>query len=646
MKTGTRKISYKKMIKTVADSYPQGFIHGIQKDAIQNGWDAREYTKGTGWRMEFDVISVGDKRFFVIQDFGTVGLTGNTNADDWSDPEDIPEEERWAKFECYGATKEGSDKLGSRGQGKFLFVYASEVGRILYDSLRDDGTYRFGLTENSSQLWKSWDDTEATVEIKKQAGLEPISERGTRIIIENPKKELIDYYRNGFLRAVEETWWPLIKKFRIEIALKSGGKEFAKAEIPPIFKAFSSQKIREELGKDGRKFEYGKKKRRFGKIKQFHIACNDSELDQEFVGIVVFRDGMKVLSIPFDGSPEFNKKIFGYVEFDKRTDEQLREVELPNHYGFMPDPLWMGVESKIRTELRTFARERLGVGREAHPKKIDSQHDRKVKALMASVFNRFDVPIDFEKEGVVPQPKPSPSPPTAPKSIRIYDNHVSYTEDHIKRINYGDTLQCTCKVERDSSKDLRIKIGIYSKTNEIQKFKDTLVRSDDIEVSRKVNKNIEGGRYTIKFQLVRDSNKEILDEKMHALWIEEYPSGKSPFEITRFEGEKSGREWELDYEDRNLNLNVEHSYYKYAQEQGKDFLAKHEAEMGVMAFVDLVVRRLEMDLVEEEQKEQLEKSKLFENLLSELSENDTTKIIAGLLLVQGIVRDAIYGGKG
>lgn len=638
----SRRINYKQIIKNVKDQYPYGLEHGLQKDAVQNSWDARENKKGRGWRTEFDITP--DEKFFIIQDFGTEGLTGHKIATDYPDLEDIPEEERWAKFECFGATKEDPDNLGSRGQGKLLFISASKTGKVFYDSLRKDGTYRFGFTCNYGEKLDCWDNDEAKKEIKKQVGLEPISTQGTRVIIDSPKDELIDYYRDGFfLSGIQETWWPLIEKYGAEIVLKDGGEEIEKAEVPPIFASFSSQKIRKELSRDEMQFEYGKN-RSPGKIKRFHIACNDDELDSMFAGIAVFRDGMKVLNIRFDGSHEFNERIFGYVEFDKNTDRLLRDVENPNHYDFRREPLWKVAEKKIKNELSIFAEEKLGVGKKPHQEKINSQRNRKVQALASDVLKQLDIPIDLKKSwGVLQSSTTSSSSKTnnSTKTKWIYDDRVFYTNDSVKRIAYGDNLRCICKVKKGLSEKSRIRISILSGTSEVLLLKDSFISNTEIETNRIIDKKKIGkGYHTISFQLVRSSDKQILNEKRHALWVEDYPRGNFPFKLghSKFLEDRKDIEWYLDYQNKNLDFNLSHPYREYVDSQGEDRLTRHEAELCVVAYVFSVVESVELGAVS---KEKLEENGLLRGLISG---DHLTKIAAGLHL-QERIRYLLYGDK-
>ena len=644
----SRPVDYTQVIKNVVEDYPNGPWHGLQKDAIQNSWDARNQKKGGEWRVEFDFISKGkdNKSFFVIQDFGTTGLTGDKIADDFEELRKIPDNEKWAKFECYGATKNSIDQLGSRGQGKFLFIHASKRNGMFYDSFRRDKTYRFGMTENFGANLECWNEEDAKSKIIERTGLRGISEPGSRIIIAEPKEDFIKYYNKGdFLRAIEETWWPLIKKFNINIILKKDGEEFAKAEVPKLFNKITALQTIEEL--KNVEFQYGTNS--LGGIKHLSIAYVDSVLPEEFVGITIFREGMKVLNIRFNGSFEYNKKIFGYAEFEAETDSLLRDVETPNHYGFKKEPLWNCAEDRIRSQLRLFAEEKLGIGKKEHKEKVDAQRNRKVISLMNDVLIKLGVSLDLTDTEGPPSPPPPPPPKDNPKSPQkdpcIYDDKVFYPEPYVKRIPYGELLECTCQIKNGTSKKLRIKIGIYSKTKEIYSMKDALGKDKTaVRVKKRITRR-EGlgkGEYTIRFQLIDESDKQILDEKAHRFWIEEYPPGKSPFKITHaeFPDEKNEEEWSLDYGNKELTINIKHSYYKYLMELEEDyFLDRHKGEICSIAAIYFVIKNIESGSIKKEVV--IKNSPLFKGLLA----NDDGLRVSASLRVQGQIRDILYGSK-
>lgn len=96
--------------------------------------------------MKFALIENGFGRFFTMTDSDTCGLTGPVL--DLKDYEqDLPENYHWARFESFAFTKTSPDAIGARGQGKFIFLCASKLYTMYYDSLRDDGVYRLGATQ-------------------------------------------------------------------------------------------------------------------------------------------------------------------------------------------------------------------------------------------------------------------------------------------------------------------------------------------------------------------------------------------------------------------------------------------------------------------------------------------------------------------
>ncbi len=174
-----RSYDFGGMVRNVLESYPNGIAHGLQKDAIQNGWDAMKLsgknpTKNfveNNWSFRF-VLSRDKQSEYTLQmiDAGTTGLVGDLRGSNIEEDnvDSLGEGERWAKFESWGIQGAGGDSLGSRGQGKLLFVAASKDQTISYDSLRGDGGYRFGATElrRTSFPIRSWDESEAREKIK------------------------------------------------------------------------------------------------------------------------------------------------------------------------------------------------------------------------------------------------------------------------------------------------------------------------------------------------------------------------------------------------------------------------------------------------------------------------------------------------
>ncbi len=128
-------------IDEVAKGYRQppakGIPHGVQKDAIQNDWGARQKT--SGWGMSFEQLTGRDGvTYLAMSDWGTTGLTGQVYDDPDSIPDDLPPEEKLARFENMNFSG-GNIGAGLYGRGKLIFQAASKTRQIIYDSLTTKG---------------------------------------------------------------------------------------------------------------------------------------------------------------------------------------------------------------------------------------------------------------------------------------------------------------------------------------------------------------------------------------------------------------------------------------------------------------------------------------------------------------------------
>lgn len=79
------------------------FPNGFQKDAIQNAVGARKTNKWKNWRCDISLIENSHGKYVVVEDSGTVGLTGrNTPAEQINDlmaqGKVLPAEERLSRF--------------------------------------------------------------------------------------------------------------------------------------------------------------------------------------------------------------------------------------------------------------------------------------------------------------------------------------------------------------------------------------------------------------------------------------------------------------------------------------------------------------------------------------------------------------------
>ena len=121
-------VNFPKIVNDIIEQYEkleESPSHWVQKDGIQNCWDARKNIKNKDkkWKCTIELHEKGDKKIVTITDVGTWGLTGK-RLDNQEMLKDQPIEQRWCRFENYAFQNENTkDKhlLGSRGRGKFVF---------------------------------------------------------------------------------------------------------------------------------------------------------------------------------------------------------------------------------------------------------------------------------------------------------------------------------------------------------------------------------------------------------------------------------------------------------------------------------------------------------------------------------------------
>jgi hypothetical protein len=360
--------------KTVDDYLPFTTLDdAVQKDAIQNSWDARTSRKGTGWQCELELRETETgRRILVVRDSGTAGLTGRVlePAEYYND---MPEEERWARFESLAFTHrpgEDSEALGARGQGKFIFVGASKSRTILYDSLRADGSYRLGarLVKQTRSPINHWDDADAVEQLAKwMPGLQPLAVRGTRVIIDDPVDEVVDSILSGSMqRHIGDTWWPIILKFgadiRVSISLP-GEKRQTRVGVPgDVIVPEADVKNVKVWHRPNATIDFGGHRYRIKGLHVMHRA--GGSVRPELQGVSLIRGGMVVTRLPMRYvPPKIANAVTGYVEFDEELDREMKAVEHPTHYTFdMKRGVPYRLKQWVEEELQKFATEKLGIG--------------------------------------------------------------------------------------------------------------------------------------------------------------------------------------------------------------------------------------------------------------------------------------------
>ncbi len=337
-------------IEQVKHGYDEhrGVVHGLQKDAIQNGWGHRLHPKGKDWRFVFELIKwKKDKYLLTITDINGIGLTGR-NLLSSEIRGALPEDERLARFEHMYFSGESTQSAGLFGRGKLIFVASSKDYNIIYDSLTSDGgKYRLNSTWLSGIDLKNYPLAYEDENAKKmlyeltENKLKPLQNSGTRIIIINPLDEIVEAIYNGnLLKYIEETWWQIIQKYGVNnanISIKTE-KGTHNAKVPKEYRDIPTKNI------DGWKvklipnmrFEYNNKEY---KIKKCHFIVNPSIITPEVRGLYLYRREMKVANIGVkEVPPEIEDKFYGYIEIETGSEFERQYLteksEGLEHYSF------------------------------------------------------------------------------------------------------------------------------------------------------------------------------------------------------------------------------------------------------------------------------------------------------------------------
>jgi len=363
----------------------KGLAHGIQKDAIQNSFGAREYEKEKtackNWKTTFELVEIKGKEALVFWDEGTVGLTGEILDVDEIDKRSalghLGPEERLGRF----LTRfESGENIGAGmfGRGKLIFNCASEQWKIIVDSVRyDDNKYiafeRFidntRLKQNHIPLIGQ--EAKEFIISESDGILEPLSKPGTRITIINVRSEVscpfkkvfeensneLYGYRESFSKMIEETWWEIIQKFDAEIVLKYKDMEYKVQLNDPLNKLLNAKDKSEKF----RVYERKQININIGTdrytIKELKFIVAPTNVDEDLRDFWVQRKRMKIGSILRNIHPHhlIARKFCGYVILDKKLENVVEKAEGVTHYGFVLNKIGVKhIRDVLRAELKFF----------------------------------------------------------------------------------------------------------------------------------------------------------------------------------------------------------------------------------------------------------------------------------------------------
>ena len=600
--------NYITICNTIADSYPVSHSHGLQKDAIQNSLDAR---KGKSLvRVEFKVIkNRREETFLTFKDSNTTGLTGDV-VKDVADYKTLKRDDHWARFEGFAFTKDDPDALGARGQGKFIFLCASNQYKMFYDTLRDDGIYRLGATEATDvsrtiypERGDKWEGDVAKSQLRKLCDLEPIAEIGARIIVCDPSSEVLEEINNGaFERAIQETWFRAIEKMQLEVWLNVSGKN-KKIELPSQYPLPQNDASKTKVWAHKKDFSDSEISSSDGdfKIKNFCAAyLPHHKMPEEFQGIAIVQNGMKICSLNMEMAPaDIRKRITGYIEFDKLLDRELRKGknQHPNHYSLK----WRSstpraIKHFINRQLEDFGRKKLGIGEDKREKQKRLQNTAEKEAMVLLLRHASDINLRGRKKpgpGPTPDSPPQPLMPPAHKEIGLIIQTQFPDAKKKPRIDWGEEmllyLRCFNKTSDDVEGLVSLKIlqadtlieallanepiELKQATGEDRKpYYVVLNNGNPITINVDENHYKNPGEYRIKADLIDENDGNELDSRTVKFWVAENPPKRMPFKLepsrlsTKHAWQPGG---DID-NDPTIYYNTNHPQYKLSQENEEE----------------------------------------------------------------------------
>jgi len=404
----------------------KGLAHGVQKDAIQNGFGARvevrEVEACLTWSMTFELKQIGGKDALVFWDEGTLGLTGDILTSEQIierfAAQTLGPDQRLGRFLARFVSGDNVG-AGSFGRGKLIFHAASTTTNILVDSLRAPDCLYVALdrkVEGGTLLQPRTPyvgDAAKEFILRKTGGvLTPLTMPGTRIAILDAKPEIVEAFQQSFSESpsvyaasfahmTEETWWEILHRFDAKIYLRRGDKALRVGLHDPMKTIAEAEDNQEGVRVHSRiniPLTAGQQPYR---IKEVRLVVMPGNVDDEFRDIWIQRKRMKIGSIArgIDLHARIAKRLAGYVIMEPPLESLVEQSEGTTHYGFhLGGSGVRQIRDTVRAVLRDFET-RLGLvsaseDAESRRRLLDSMKELNELAAELGLLTQQNVGVD------------------------------------------------------------------------------------------------------------------------------------------------------------------------------------------------------------------------------------------------------------
>lgn len=439
--------NYKNNVDWILGAYTDAgvsFPNGFQKDAIQNSVGARKTNKFKGWSCDISLIENEKGTFVVVEDSGTVGLTGkNTHSDEIKEMmargESLDSSERLSRFTSMFNSGGNTTGGGLFGAGKSVYSVASNTYTYYFDSLREDGKYVANVNRCGQVMELALEEDAARDFIFAETGLCAKQTTGTRVIIESPKEELAEAISSeSIIPFIQESWWLIISKFDENSSLSVNGKPVT---VPDGIK--NGSRVYELSSPESHAPGY--------KVKHFGLYVFENG-DNIWSGVSYYRKGMKIGEIDLKDIPaKIDGNFWGYIEVDEEWETYLSEIEDKVHFG-------VSKGKKITStyqNLKNYCNEKLKANfiewgfikdKENEDKKLRDE----LKKIAEDIQDLFDR-LGFEDLGKGPQ--------KSDFDVRWQD--IIYPVENTEKVTSGDSISFSARIKSTYAADKRFEYKLY-----------------------------------------------------------------------------------------------------------------------------------------------------------------------------------------
>ena len=443
----------------------KGLCHGFQKDAIQNGWGHRLNKKGENWKMLIKYLKNEHGEFVIVEDCGNTGLIGknysrNELSEMMANKVKLGPEEKLARFSTLYNSGGNVDSAGLFGRGKWMYQTVSKNYEIYFDSLTSEGKYISNHRTGSKIIYPSCEGDDAKLLIKEKTGLDEKTTTGTRVIICNPKKEVVDYILSKkILDDTNETWWRIFEKYNAIIEVYNNDELLGVGEVPEIYKKY--------YGNEKYCIEYPKfdvtPGYRVKRIKLFYTE-EDEEIPEDLGNISYYRNDMKIGDIySIDSLPvdeKYRKRLGGFVELEQEWEKEMENNENLTHYGPKLPRLtsFQNIKKATKSHLEEFL---IAKGLKKKETRVDPDKNLKELAYDLTDFLKdCDIKIDWDALKSTKNTKP-----LSVECKKSYPNEGKRTVEFDQEMKFKYVID---KLVAD--KEFEVKILLYSEDGNISEY--------------------------------------------------------------------------------------------------------------------------------------------------------------------------------